>query len=237
MKRIMRDFSYCVSYVTVIVNDYSRSCRKAWAAFSCLACIALTVFCPVLYAENKKEVGNMAYRICIDAGHGGTDPGAVNGKYHESNATLAIAKKVGAKLTAKGCVVKYTRTKDKAVSLAQRCKVSNEFKADAFVSIHLNAATNKDASGIETWRYTKVGSKTKKLAENVQTELISALGWKDRGVKTSSAFYVLKHTAASAILIEAGFISNDKECKKLFSNSYQNKIATAIANGVMNTLK
>lgn len=233
----MRDFSYCVSYVTVIVNDYSRSCRKAWAAFSCLACIALTVFCPVLYAENKKEVGNLAHRICIDAGHGGSDPGAVNGKKHESTATLAIAKRVGAKLAAKGCTVKYTRSKDKAVSLAQRCKISNEFDADVFVSIHLNAATNKDASGIETWRYTKVGSKTKELAENVQTELVSALGWKDRGVKTNSTLYVLKKTKASSILCEVGFISNDKEAKKLFTSAYQNKIATAIANGVLRALK
>lgn len=179
----------------------------------------------------------MAYRICIDAGHGGSDPGAVNGKKHEADATLAIAKKVGKKLQKQGFKIKYTRATDKFVSLAQRCKISNEFKADAFVSIHLNAATNKDASGIETWRYTKVGSKTKELAENVQTELIAAIGAKNRGVKTSSAFYVLKHTAASAILIEAGFISNDKECKKLFSNSYQNKIAGAIAKAVANTLE
>ena len=181
------------------------------------------------------------YRICIDAGHQGAgngyDPGAVNGKYYEAVAALAIAKKVGAKLKAKGYEVKYTRTGDKKLTLGERCKISNNFDADIFVSIHLNAATNKSASGIETLRYPKVGQRTKDLANNVQTELIAALGWKDRGVKERSDLYVLKHTVASAVLVECGFISNDAECKKLFNSTYQNKIATAITKGVHNTLK
>lgn len=179
----------------------------------------------------------MAHRICIDAGHGGLDPGAINGAWHESEATLAIAKKVGAKLAAKGCKIKYTRTADKKLRLDERCTISNKFKADAFISIHLNAAANKGATGIETWRYESVGSRTLKLANNVQTELIAATGAKNRGVKTTSSFYVLKHTVASAILVECGFISNDEERKKLFDESYQNKLATAIANGVLRALK
>lgn len=179
-------------------------------------------------------------KICIDAGHqgvgNGLDCGAVNKNFHEADATLAIAKKVQKKLKAKGYSVKMTRTNEKALTLAQRCKISNEYDADLFVSIHLNAATNKSASGIETWRYTNVGKQTKELAENVQTELIAATGWKDRGVKKTSSFYVLKHTKASACLVEAGFISNDKECQKLFKESYQNKIANAICKGIEKTL-
>lgn len=179
----------------------------------------------------------MAFKICIDAGHGGADPGAVNGKYHESDAALAIAKKVGAKLKAVGYGVKYTRSTDKKVTLDRRCDISNLYDADVFVSIHLNAAANPDASGIETWRYTNVGSRTKNLANNVQTELIAATGAKNRGVKTTTNFYVLKHTVASAVLVECGFISNDAECKKLFSSTYQNQIANAIAKGIVAALK
>lgn len=183
----------------------------------------------------------MAYKICIDPGHGGEypngDPGAINKNKREADANLAIAKKVGKKLQAKGYKVKYTRSTDKYVSLADRCKISNKYDADFFVSIHLNAAANRDASGIETWRYTTVGALTKELAENVQTELISATGWKNRGVKKSSTLYVLKKTIASAILVEAGFISNDAECKKLFNSTYQEKIANAIVKGIEKTLK
>ncbi len=175
-------------------------------------------------------------RICVDAGHeGGTkglDCGAVNGSRKEAVATLAIAKKVSAKLKAMGCEVKMTRSKDKELSLADRCKISNDFGADAFVSIHLNASTNEDAEGVETWRYKTVGSQTKKLADNIQTQLVAATGSKNRGVKTTESFYVLKHTKASAVLVEVGFISNNAEAKTLFCDKCQNRIAEAIVKGI-----
>lgn len=178
----------------------------------------------------------MAKTIVIDAGHGGKDPGAVNGKMYEKTAALAIAKKVGKKLQEKGYNVKYTRTKDVYFSLGERCRMSNNWDADIFVSIHLNAAANKEAAGIETWRYANVGATTRELAKEVQTELIAATGARDRGVKTSTTFYVLKHTKAPAVLIEAGFISNDKEAKLLFAAKHQDKIAQAIASGVCKAL-
>lgn len=176
-------------------------------------------------------------RVCVDAGHGGSDPGAVNGERYEKKAALAIAKKVGTKLTEKGYLVRFTRNSDKALSLAERCQTSNNFDADLFVSIHLNSATNKSATGVETLRYPKVGTRTKNLAKNVQTELIAALGWKDRGVKERSDLYVLKHTVASAVLVECGFLSNDAESEKLFDSKWQEKIASAIVKGVYKTVK
>lgn len=179
----------------------------------------------------------MTKRIVIDAGHGGRDPGAVNGPKHEAVATLAIAKKVGALLKTKGFAVKYTRTTDKIISLAERCKISNTYGADAFISIHLNAAANKEATGIETWRHEKVGNTTKNLASNVQTELIAATGARDRGVKTSTTLYVLKHTVAPAVLIECGFLSNNEEAKLLFASKYQDKIAQAIVKGIQKSVQ
>ena len=177
----------------------------------------------------------MTKRIVIDAGHGGKDPGAVNNSKHEAIAALAIAKKVGTLLKEKGYTVKYTRSTDKYLSLSERCKISNQFDADAFISIHLNAAANKEASGIETWRYANVGDTTRTLAKEVQTELIAATGARDRGVKTSTTFYVLKHTKAPAVLVEAGFISNNEEAKLLFATKYQSKIANAIVKGIEKT--
>ena len=88
--------------------------------------------------------------IVLDPGHGGTDPGAVNGRYKEAEAALGIANKIADKLKAKGHRVVLTRTKDQALLLQQRCDISNAAKADAFISIHCNSAENKDASGIET---------------------------------------------------------------------------------------
>lgn len=178
----------------------------------------------------------MAKIVVIDSGHGGRDPGATNGKRYEKTAALAIAKKVGSRLKDKGFEVRYTRTKDVYYSLSERCRMSNNWDADAYVSIHLNAAVNKDAKGIETWRYENVGKQTKVLADNVQAELVGVTGARNRGVKTTTSLYVLKHTKASAILVECGFITNKEECEKLFTDEYQNKVAYAICKGVAKAL-
>ena len=114
-----------------------------------------------------------------------------------------------------------TRTKDQALLLQQRCDISNAAKADAFISIHCNSAENRDASGIETFKYPGVGGVTKRLAENIQNGLASNFPEeKNRGVKEAQ-YYVLKHTKAPAALVEVGFLSHDETAEKLFRFSYQ----------------
>lgn len=178
----------------------------------------------------------MAKKICVDAGHGGKDPGAVNGKYCESKAAISIAMKLGALLEKNGYKVVYTRKNDRYKTLYERCRISNDADADAFISVHLNAATNKNANGLETYTYTKCGTTTKRLADAIHKNLIESTGAKNRGVKTDS-FYVLKHTKAPAVLIECGFISNDAECKKLFTTEYQSNIAASVYNGIAAVVK
>lgn len=174
-------------------------------------------------------------KFCIDAGHGGSDPGAVNGKYQEKNATLGIALKIADKLKEKGHQVVLTRSQDQALILQTRCDISNAAKADAFISIHCNSAENKDASGIETFKYPGVGGVTKRLAENIQNGLASNFPEeKNRGVKEAQ-YYVLKHTKAPAVLVEVGFISHSETAEKLFRFSYQEKLARVIAEGIEKT--
>lgn len=183
------------------------------------------------------------YTICLDAGHSyakdtGGDPGAVNGEYNESEAALSIVNRIGCKLAIRGHKVVYTRTTGKAkMALSERTTISNEAKADVFISIHLNASDNKSASGIETLRFSKVGSTTKSLAKLIQSSLVKATLFKDRGVKERDDLYVLKHTKAPAVLVEVGFISNDDECKKLFSEHYQEIIAQQIADSTIKVLE
>lgn len=177
---------------------------------------------------------NMAYRICIDAGHGGSDPGAVNGNMYESEAALMITFKLGKSLAMAGCEVIYTRTNDSAVELKERTAYANQKGADFFISIHLNAATVKSANGIETYAY-KTGGTAYSLAQAVQKKMIEATGANDRGAKTAN-YYVLRYTNMPAILVETGFISNDAEADMLFDDSYQTKIANAIADAVADFL-
>lgn len=173
--------------------------------------------------------------ICIDAGHGGADPGAVNGKYQEKNVALGIALKIGDKLTKKGHKVVFTRSTDKVLGLQARCDISNVTKADAFISIHCNSAENKQASGIETFKYPGVGGITQRLANNVQNALVTHFPEeKNRGVKEAK-YYVLKNTKAPAILVEVGFISHDETAEKLFRFSYQEKLARVIVEGIEKT--
>ena len=174
------------------------------------------------------------YKICIDAGHGGIDAGAVNGNYYEKEAALMIACKLGKALALAGVEVIYTRKDDSNIELEERTTFANKNAADYFISIHLNAATNKQANGIETFAYNE-GSTAYKLAGAVQKELIAKTGATDRKVKTAN-FYVLRKTAMPAILVETGFISNDVEAKALFTDGYQTIIANAIAKAVLSFL-
>lgn len=179
----------------------------------------------------------MAKVICIDAGHGGGDSGAVNGNRYEKDATLCIALELGLLLMRGGYEVIFTHAEDCYRTLSERCKVSNDVGADAFISIHLNAAASKTASGIETWRFNNCGAITKKLASSIQTKLVADTKAKNRGVKVTKDFYVLKHTKAPAVLVECGFISNDEDCVNLFKADYQKKIATAIYKGITPVIK
>lgn len=167
--------------------------------------------------------------ICIDPGHGGIQPGAAYGGRLEKDATLGISLKLRDKLEASGYRVVMTRETDADVSLKRRCEISNGVGAEAFVSIHLNASTNPAASGAETWKWVRAKGA---LAEAVQTELIAASGFKDRGVKSTTAFYVLRHTVAPALVVECGFISNESERGRLFDEAMQDKIAAGIARGI-----
>lgn len=170
-------------------------------------------------------------KILLDAGHGGNDPGAVNGKLHEADAALDIVYKVGKILSLNGVKVYYSRKCDIVVELDERTDLANALGVDYFCSIHLNSFSSPSARGIETYHYP--GSKKgAELAKIIQKNLIAATGAVDRGVKTAK-FYVLKHTNAPAVLVETGFISNHEEGEKLFDDEYQNRVAKAIAEGIL----
>lgn len=175
--------------------------------------------------------------ICIDPGHGGAQPGACNGKYEEKTATLQISRLIAAKLQNEGFKVIMTRDSDTDVSLKRRCEISNKAGADAFISIHLNSCHSKTPHGAETWKWHATRMFSLTLADNVQKELVAQTGAANRGVRASDTYYVLRHTKASALVVECGFISNDAECVKLFTPSYQEECARGIVFGIMRAFK
>ena len=171
--------------------------------------------------------------VCLDAGHGGCDPGAVNANIGiaEKNLTLQIAGYVRDALNSRSVSVVFTRDCDIFVPLSARARAANCALADLFVSIHINSATNPEARGIETWHL--AGSeKGKMLAECIQRKIKYAYDTVDRGVKASKGFYVLKHTIAPAVICELGFISSDSDIVKLCEPAIRDRLAMLIADGI-----
>ncbi len=91
--------------------------------------------------------------ICIDAGHGGKDPGAISGRLREKDITLAVALKLGKMIKDAYPNIKivYTRTKDVAVDLRERGRIANKAKAQLFISIHVNKFSKSTVRGVETY--------------------------------------------------------------------------------------
>ena len=169
-------------------------------------------------------------RICIDAGHGGKDPGAVGRSgLNEKDVNMQVALKVADLLMDRYTVV-MTRTDDQYVSLGKRCDIANQSKSRLFVSIHCNAAENHEANGIETFHY-YTSTRGKLFANAIQRGLIALTDRRDRGVK-AAGFQVLRDTSMPATLVELGFITNTEEEQLLQKEEFQNACAKAIVKGI-----
>jgi N-acetylmuramoyl-L-alanine amidase len=164
------------------------------------------------------------HRICIDPGHGGTDPGAVGNGLFEEAVVLDVALRLRDLLELDSAdaqggsswTLLLTRTTDASVSLAQRCDLANAFAADRFVSIHANAFSDPQANGTETYSYQN-GTTGAALRDRIQARMLQAWNTTDRGVKTAG-FYVLVNTAMPATLSELAFISNPSDAQLLGSS-------------------
>lgn len=172
-------------------------------------------------------------KVFIDAGHGGKDPGAVGNSLREKDIALPIALEVGAILKRHKVEVMQSRTSDVYLELSTRASMANKFKANIFVSIHINAATNVAARGVETFSH--IGSpKGAILAKNLQDQLVAdKIFTANRGTKTAN-FAVLRLTSMPAALVELGFITNSLDAVLL--RNEQSKMAKSVAIGILKNL-
>lgn len=171
--------------------------------------------------------------VCIDAGHGGSDPGALGHGLRESDINLDVAQRLADLMRASGWTVYMTRTSDSTVSLSARTSYANSHNASRFVSIHCNAF-NQSAHGTETYSYTSGSSTSHSMRDRVNPQVVYALSTYNRGCKTAG-FYVLRYTNMPAILCELAFIDNQSDAAKLGNSYYRQRAAEAIRTGVLNT--
>ncbi len=205
--------------------------------------IVAAVFAAALAAAVCWQLGVFEFsgkpKICLDAGHGGSDVGAeYNGRY-EKDDNLRLTLAVGEILEENGVKVIYTRTGDEAVELESRAEFANKKGASYFVSIHRNSAA-ADVSGVEIWIENTATLYEESMAQDI-LDKIDAVGFGDkRGVKrgyqgdVSSNYLVNAATEMPSCLIEMGFITTQKD-NDLFDERFE-EYAAAIASGIMENL-
>ena len=168
--------------------------------------------------------------IFLDPGHGGRDPGAINGSRFESHDNLRLALRVQALLARQqGVNVVMSRTQDVFVPLSERTEHANRIAADLFVSLHRNGFTNAAANGFEIWICRTTAGETDNSAAREVLERVVAVGVQsNRGIKRGD-FHVLRASRMASMLVELGFITNAED-NRLFDTHFDG-YAQAIARG------
>lgn len=183
--------------------------------------------------------------ITIDPGHGGRDSGTTHNNILEKDINLEISKALDNELGKKGAITYMTRTQDVDLSsiydarkkrgdLYRRLLFIKEKNSTLYLSIHINWYKNENYRGAEVL-YNPINNDNKLLANYIMTEFKEELK-STRDIKTTD-LYMYKNTTVPGVLIECGYLSNYQERKNLQDSEYQQKIAKAITNGVINYLK
>lgn len=169
-------------------------------------------------------------KIYLDAGHGGSDPGAVGNGLKEKDLTLKLAKKVEALLkNYQDVQTKMSRTGDTYPSLSDRTNEANKWGADYFMSLHINAG---GGAGYEDFVFTG-SSKSIAYQNIIHAEIIKTIGeMKNRGKKQAN-FQVLRNTKMPSILTECGFIDNLSDAASLKQEAFLDGLAQGHVNGLV----
>ena len=186
--------------------------------------------------------------VILDAGHGTPDEGAQSSDgVTEAETNLKITLKVQKLLEQNGCNVILTRSDDNAIydldsktlrqkkvsDIKNRVKIGNESSADVFVSIHLNKISESQYYGWQCFYNTK-SEKSIDLAKSIQESLNEAIEKENNRVAMKlNTVYIMKNVEIPISIVECGFLSNPEEEKQLLEDSYQERLAWGIYNGIM----
>lgn len=181
--------------------------------------------------------------VVLDPGHGGIDTGktGVNGE-KEKEINLKIALKTKKNLTEKNISVVMTRESDERLGktqtkdLEERVKIMNESQPALVVSIHQNSFRGSDVRGPQVFYYMD-SAEGEDAAEILQAELNQIDLSCTRNIKPNSSYYILKHAEVPAVIAECGFLSNTEDAAKLVTDEYQEMVASAITDGIIQYIR
>ncbi len=224
------------------------------AGVLCLSRVDLVKLVEPVLRPSRIEGAALVNTVVLDAGHGGSDSGAIGRFGAEKTFTLDVVLKAAELLGRSGYRVLLTRSSDEFVPLEERSKFANRFSSALFISVHFNAGGS--GTGVETFAMSPRGvpsmsleganlpnfnlypgnrrdPENAALATASHAALLSRSGMLDRGIKRAR-FYVLRETALPGVLLEAGFISNPEDARKISSPWYRQQVAGGIVEGVNN---
>jgi len=191
--------------------------------------------------------------VALSAGHGGRDPGNLEGKRLEKDYTLKLAKELERLLVKSGLKVVQIRERDSYIEHEERNRIANRRQADVYLSLHYNAnpSARGSASGFETYTLTLPygrstnggrspgplpGNKHDRfnltLAYQIHKAVLGGFDFSDRGIRRAN-FAELRLAEMPAVLIEGGFMDSRQDALKIFSDSQRTKFAQAITDGVL----
>lgn len=216
--------------------------------------LALLLLCAALYGIQRLEsivtqgeTKQGQIDVVIDAGHGGKDPGKVGvNDSLEKEINLEIAKKLKEELENCGLTVFMTREEDKGLydedaenkqvqDLTRRVERINEIKPSLAISIHQNSYPSPEVSGTQIFYY-EHSEEGEKMAGILQNQMEKTEEIKSRPVKGNTTYFLLKRTEVPTLIMECGFLSNQEEAGKLSEEGYQDMLAKAIADGIVECL-
>lgn len=190
-----------------------------------------------LSADGLPSVPRGRFKVVIDPGHGGPDPGAVGiGGLRETDVVLDVSLQVAQLLQARGVQVLLTRTSEVDVDLPPRVSLANNSGAHVFLSIHANALSmaRPDVNGVETFFFE--GGRSRSLAQAVQQQVLAVSpGSPDRGARPGR-FFVIRRTVMPSALTEIGFVTGELDSPRLADPRHRRRVALAIAAGILTFL-
>lgn len=184
-------------------------------------------------------------KIVIDAGHGGKDPGARVSNQDEDQINLDLALKLKNVLEKAGAYVELTRYTDDDLSdenaenvkrsdMKHRAEMLNQHDVTLFISIHCNTSADQRCSGSQVY-YRKNDEQSRKLADSIQSRLREIT--ESKYIPASGDFYLLNETKNVGVLVEAGFLTNEQDLKKLQTEKYREELAFGIYMGIRDYLR
>jgi N-acetylmuramoyl-L-alanine amidase len=173
--------------------------------------------------------------IVVDAGHGGSDPGAMSAGLREKDINLAVALKVADLLEQRGIGVLLTRQQDQYPSLEERADLANRRNADLFVSIHTDSNPDRSRQGFTVFVARAASAAANRAAGDI-SQAMAATGADSHGIREAD-YKVLVNTSCPAVLVEIAHLTNVQDVARLRDSAWQNRVAQAIVTGILTYLR